>query len=144
MNIALNLNYDTVVIGGKTVKLNEHYDNKSIVNRFVETVASSNDEAAVSYILDRDYDRTASYIRYNYNSTAAALTKIARIYDTFSVDTTVFGKNVGAGFVALVSEENFAESVELVEKLMYVLGLDKDYRLISRYEHEAVFVIIRK
>ena len=144
MNITLNLNYDSVVIGGRTVKLNENYDNKSAVNRFVQTVGGCNDEAAVSYILDRDYEKTASYLRYNYSNFAASLNKIARIYNTFSVDTTVLGRNVGAGFNALVSEENYKESVELVENLMYVLGLDEEYTLISRYENEAVFVLIKK
>ena len=144
MNLTLNLNYDSVVIGGKAVKLNEEYNNKSAVNRFVETVSTSNDEAALCYILDKDYDRTPSYLRYNYNRISESLWNIARIYNTFSVETALLSRNIGAGFNALVSEENYEESVELVERLMNVLGLDKEYKLISRYENEAVFVIIRK
>ena len=144
MNLALNLNYDTVVIGGKTVRLNEALDKNTLVNRFVKTVAGCDDESAVCYILNMEYDKTAPYVRTNYNAVSAALRKTARIYNTFSVETTLLGRNVGAGFSALVKKEKYGECVELVEKLMSILGLNEEYQLISRYENEAVFVIIRK
>ena len=64
--------------------------------------------------------------------------------NNFGIETQLLGRNIGAGFCAAVKEGDFAETVETVEKLMHILGLDKDYQLISRYENLGVYAIIRK
>lgn len=144
MSLTLKSNYNTVTIAGRTVKLVEKLDNSTMVNRFVETIANCTDEAAINYILNTDYDNSDSYIRDIYNGQVGSFNTIARITDTFGIKTEIMGRNVGAGFSASVKEQNFNRSVALVKGMMKLLGLDKEYRLVARYENEAVYAVIRK
>ena len=144
MNLTLKINYNTVVLNGKTVKFVENYEKDNMVYRFVDTLANCSDEAAVSYILNKDYENTRSYIISEYNELSAELKKKARIFDTFGIETGMFSRNVGAGFSALVKEEDYDRTVALIKELMHVTGLDKEYELLSRYENLAVYAIVRK
>ncbi|MBQ6653993.1 MAG: hypothetical protein IJM79_00485 [Erysipelotrichaceae bacterium] len=144
MNLTLKTNYDTVLMAGKAVKLNEEYDNRTMVNRFVETVANTGDEAAINYILDTDYQNSDPYIRSAYNELVRQLNAKARIFNTFSIETSLLGRNAGAGFCALVRREDFNKSVAVVENMLHLLGLDEKYRLLTRFENQAVYAIIRK
>ena len=127
MNLTLHMNYDTVNLDGRTVRINEKYNNATAVN----------------YILDIDYRDSDTYVTGFYNALVEKLQRKARIYNNFGIETQLLGRNIGAGFCAAVKEEDFAETVETVEKLMHILGLDKDYQLISRYENLGVYAIIR-
>ena len=144
MNLTLHMNYDTVNLDGRTVRINEKYNNATAVNRFVETVSHRHDDTAVNYILDIDFKDSDNYVTGFYNALVEKLQRKARIYNNFGIETQLLGRNIGAGFCAAVKEEDFAETVETVEKLMHILGLDKDYQLISRYENLGVYAIIRK
>ena len=144
MSLTLNLNYDTVTLAGRTVKLVENYDNSTMVSRFVETVANCTDESAFNYILNTDYENSDAYIRNVYNEYIEALNRIVTITDTFGIETGIFGRNAGAGFYALLKRKNFDRSVEIIEALMHITGLDKDYRLVTRFENMAVYAIVRK
>ena len=144
MNLTLKLNNSTVKLAGRSVKLVEEYDSKTEVNRFVETVARCTDEAASNYILDIDYQESNPLIRNIYNSLVERLNRTVRIYDTFSIQTPVLGLNVGAGFCGLVSREDYETSVGIVRDMMRVLGLDNDYQLVTRYENQGVYALVRK
>lgn len=144
MSLTLRSNFNTVTIAGRTVKLVEKFDNSTTVNRFVETIANCTDEAAINYILNTDYDSSDSYIRDVYNVQVGSFNKIARVTDTFGIKSEIMGRNAGAGFSATVKEKDFNESVALVKGMMKLLGLDEDYRLVARYENEAVYAIVRK
>ena len=144
MNLTLKANYDTVVMAGRAVRLNEEYDNDSMVNRFVETVAHVNDEAAINYILDTDYQNSDPYIRNAYNELVRQLNLKARIFNTFAIETALLGRNAGAGFCALVRKEDYNKTVAIVKNMLQLLNLDEKYRLVTRYENQAVYTIIRK
>ena len=144
MNLTLKANYDTVVMAGRAVRLNEEYDNDSMVNRFVETVAHANDEAAINYILDTDYQNSDPYIRNAYNELVRQLNLKARIFNTFAIETALLGRNAGAGFCALVRKEDYNKTVAIVKNMLQLLNLDEKYRLVTRYENQAVYTIIRK
>lgn len=144
MNLTLQMNYSTVTLAGRNVRLNEEYDNSTMVNRFIETVTHHNDEAAIDYILDTDYQTSNPYTRHNYNRLVEELQNTVRIYNTFSIESQFLGRNLGGGFCAIVKEKDFTKSVILVEKIMHVLGLDRDYRLVTRFENQAVYAIVRK
>lgn len=144
MSLTLKMNYNTVTIGGKNVKLVEAFDNRTAVNRFVETLRNGADEAAVNYILDTDYDNSDKYIRNYFNEYVEALNKRVRVMDTFGLESQILGRNAGAGFTAMVKEEDFADSVTILKNLLYILGLSKEYRLVARYENEAVYAIVRQ
>ncbi len=130
-------------MGGRAVRLNEEYDNRSMVNRFVETIAHADDESAINYILDTDYENSDPYIRSVYNELVKQLNAKARIFNSFAVETALLGRNVGAGFCALVNKEDYVRTTGLVLRLMQLVGLDKDYRLLVRYENQAVYTLIR-
>jgi len=49
MSLTLRSNFNTVTIGGRSVKLVETFDNRTVANRFVETLAHGSDEAAVAF-----------------------------------------------------------------------------------------------
>ncbi|MBO4538389.1 MAG: hypothetical protein J5694_05955 [Erysipelotrichaceae bacterium] len=144
MNLTLNANYDTVVMAGRAVRLNEEYDHSTMVNRLVETVGNADDEAAINYILDTDYENSDPYIREVYNGIVGQLNDRARIFNTFSIETAMLHRNVGAGFCALVRKEDYNRTVAIVENMLHVLGLDEKYRLHSRYGNQAVYTITRK
>ena len=144
MYLSLRTNYDTVMMAGRTVKLNEEYRNSTMVNRFAETVSHRDDESAFNYILSTDYQSTDPHVRNTYNHFAKDLNSLCRIYDSFAIESAVLGVNKGAGFCALVSEENYPKTLELISSMMNLLGLDDQYELISRYENQAVYAIIRK
>ncbi len=144
MSLTLRSNFNTVTIGGRSVKLVETFDNRTAANRFVETLAHGSDEAAVNYILDTDYDNSDKYITNYYNEYAGMLLGKIRVLETFGLESQLLNRNVGVGFRAAVKEENFAESVSLVKALMYIIGLDKEYKLVARYENQAVYAIVRK
>ncbi|MCR5067205.1 MAG: hypothetical protein K6A14_03980 [Erysipelotrichaceae bacterium] len=144
MNLTLKANYDTVVMAGRAVRLNEEYDNDSMVNRFVETVAHVNDEAAINYILDTDYQNSDPYIRNAYNELVRQLNLKARIFNTFAIETALLGRNAGAGFCALVRKEDYNKTVAIVKNMLQLLNLDEKYQLLTRFENQAVYAIIRK
>ena len=145
MNLTLQMHYNsTVTLAGKAVRLNEEYDNSTVVNRFVETITHKNDEAAIDYILDTDYNTSDPHVRRTYNGLVESLQDVARIYNTFSIETQFLGFNIGAGFCALIREEDFAESVRILERIMKVLELDSRYELVTRYENQGVYAIIAK
>ncbi len=144
MSLTLKANYNTVTIGGKNVKLVETFDNSTVANRLVETLANGTDETAVNYILDTEYNNSDTYTTNYYNEYVEALNRKVRIMDTFGLESQILGRNAGVGFSALVKEEDFADSVIILENLLHVLGLDKEYRLVARYENEAVYAIVRQ
>ncbi len=143
MNLTLKANYDTVVMGGRAVRLHEEYDNRTMVNRFVETIAHADDESAINYILDTDYENSDPYIRSVYNELVKQLNAKAHIFNSFAVETALLGRNAGAGFCALVKKEDYVRTTALVLRLMQLVGLDEDYRLLVRYENQAVYTLIR-
>ena len=143
MSLTLRTDYNTVSIGGRNVKLVDNYDNRTMVNRFVETLAYGSDETAVNYILNTDYEDSDAYTRNVYNEYTESLNRMVKVVETFSLETNAFGINIGAGFSAVVKEKNFDASVGLIENMMHVLGLDRNYRLVARYENQAVYAIVR-
>ena len=133
-----------VNIDGRNVILNEHFNNSTAVNRMVETIANPDDESAICYIINTDWQKTPRYMSRNYNELVKHLNSLARIINTYSIDTSLLNRNVGAGFTAIVSQENYKDTVNTVRKMMYLTGLNSDYELITRFENYAVFTIIRK
>ena len=144
MNLVLKTNYDAVEIAGKTVTLNENYNNHSMVNRLVETVSYTEDEAALNYIQDKDYAEVRSTLREAYRNLIALLNRKARIYNSFSIDSAVLHRNLGAGFCAVVKQKDYQDTVEIVERMLDLTGLADRYQLVSRFENNAVYAIIRK
>ena len=144
MSLALKLNYNTVTVAGKTVNLIEDYRKDNKVCRFVETLANCKDESAVNYVLDVNYKDCDAFLRSSYNQRADTFRKNARVFNTFAVETKLFGRNIGAGFCALVKREDYYDSVSALLSMMHLLGLDKEYKLLTKYKNQAVFIIVKK
>ena len=138
------MNYRTVRIGQKAVRIVEGLNKNDITGRFVNVLGNQYDDSAAAYILNREFDKVPRYQNRAFVNASTELNSLGYITDTFNIQSPVSLRTIGSGFTMITSREDFGKAVSQVKDLLKVLHLDDEYQVVARYTNVAVVAIIQR